>query len=141
MAVSTSPGFRPLQANGRWRAGTAFWYQPDLAEAAARGGDPGWAAEVADVYGAWAAGPGQPWAHAVAARCRALTAPAGQREPHFAEALRWHATGGRPLEAARAQLTYGEWLRREKRRSAAAAALLSAVETAARAKAPGCSPG
>jgi hypothetical protein len=122
--------FRPFQAGAQWRADTAFWYQPDLAEAAARGGDPGWAAETSAAYGAWAAAGGQPWALAVAARCRALTATAGQREPHFAEALRWHAKGaGRPLEAARTQLTYGEWLRREKRRSAAAVQLLRAVET------------
>jgi DNA-binding CsgD family transcriptional regulator len=122
--------FRPFQAGARWRADTAFWYQPDLAEAAARGGDPAWAAETSAAYGAWAADCGQPWALAVAARCRALTATAGQREPHFAEALRWHAKGaGRPLEAARTQLAYGEWLRREKRRSAAAVQLLCAVET------------
>jgi hypothetical protein len=94
--------FRPFQAGARWRADTAFWYQPDLAEAAARGGDPAWAAETSAAYGAWAADCGQPWALAVAARCRALTATAGQREPHFAEALRWHAKGaGRPPRARR----------------------------------------
>jgi DNA-binding CsgD family transcriptional regulator len=35
---------------------------------------------------------------------------------------------GRPFEAARTHLVYGEWLRREKRRSAAAVQLTSAVE-------------
>jgi DNA-binding CsgD family transcriptional regulator len=119
-------GFRVLRAGDKWRAETAFWYQPYLTEAAARGGDPAWAAEAAAAFCAWAADTGQPWALAVAARCRGLTE--GQPEPHFAEALRWHAKGcGRPFEAARTRLVYGEWLRREKRRSAAAAQLTSAV--------------
>jgi DNA-binding CsgD family transcriptional regulator len=78
------------------------------------------------LFCAWAAAAGQPWALAVAARCRGLTED--QPEPHFAEALRWHAKGGgRPFESARTHLVYGEWLRREKRRSAAAAQLTSAV--------------
>ena len=120
-------GFRVLQAGDKWRADMAFWYQPYLAEAAARGGDPAWAAEATAVFCGWAAGTGQPWALAVAARCRGLTE--GEPEPHFAEALRWHAKGsGRPFEAARTHLVYGEWLRREKRRSAAAVQLTSAVE-------------
>ncbi|MGH3206492.1 MAG: ATP-binding protein [Trebonia sp.] len=66
-------GFRVLQAGGKWRADTAFWYQPYLTEAAARGGDPAWAAQTATVFCAWAADTGQPWALAVAARCRGLT--------------------------------------------------------------------
>ena len=120
-------GFRILRASGKWRADTAFWYQPYLTEAAARGGDPVWAAETGAVFCAWAADTGQPWALAVAARCRGLTEC--QPEPHFDEALRWHAKPcGRPFEAARTRLVYGEWLRREKRRSAAAAQLTSAVE-------------
>ena len=121
-------GFRVLRASEKWRADTAFWYQPYLTEAAARGGDPAWAAETAAVFCAWAAASGQPWALAVAARCRGLTED--RPEPHFAEALRWHAKGcGRPFETARTHLVYGEWLRREKRRAAAAAQLTSAVTT------------
>ena len=119
--------FLVLRESDTWRNEMAFWYQPDLTEAAVRGGDPGWAAEAAAAFGAWAADSGQPWARAVAARCRALTE--SEPEPHFAEALRWHAKpGGRPYEAARTHLVYGEWLRREKRRSAAAAQLIAAVE-------------
>jgi DNA-binding CsgD family transcriptional regulator len=119
-------GFRVLRADDKWRGDMAFWYQPYLTEAAARGGDPVWAAETAALFCAWAAAAGQPWALAVAARCRGLTE--AQPEPHFAEALRWHAKGGgRPFESARTHLVYGEWLRREKRRSAAAAQLTSAV--------------
>lgn len=37
----------------------------------------------------------------------------------FAEAVRLHEEGGPPFERARTLLVYGQWLRREKRRTAA----------------------
>jgi DNA-binding CsgD family transcriptional regulator len=112
----------------KWRDFTAFWYQPDIAEAAARAGDPAWAGEVTEVYARWASSTGQAWALAVAARCRGLCDSSAHAERHFTEALRWHSGAGRPMEEARTRLVYGEFLRRRKRRADAAAQLTSAVE-------------
>jgi DNA-binding NarL/FixJ family response regulator len=94
----------------------ATLYAPDQVEAAVRAGQPDRAQAPAAWFGEWAAATGQPWAAAVAARCRALLSADGNAEQHFAEAVRLHALGGRPLEQARTRLVYGEWLRRERRR-------------------------
>ncbi|WP_431903411.1 helix-turn-helix transcriptional regulator [Nonomuraea sp. bgisy101] len=84
------------------------------------------AGEVAR-FEAWASASGQPWAAAVAHRCRALLAPRGEAEPHYRAALEWHAREGRPFEQARTELLYGEWLRRERRRADAGARLRAAM--------------
>lgn len=65
----------------------------------------------------WATDTGAPWAAALAARCRGLLANEDEQDQHFAEALRLHAQGGRPLDTARTQLLYGERLRRRRRRA------------------------
>ncbi|WP_285496642.1 LuxR family transcriptional regulator [Actinomadura sp. NBRC 104425] len=99
----------------------------DRVEAAVRAGDPDRARQPLERFQRWAQAGGQPWALAVAARCRALLDDA---EEPFAEAVRLHAEhGGRPFERARTQLLYGEWLRRSRRRSDARAPLRSALET------------
>lgn len=68
----------------------------------------------------------QPWAQAVALRCRALLSDQGE---HYTEALRLHEKGGRPFERARTELLYGEWLRRARRRNDARRLLRSALST------------
>jgi DNA-binding CsgD family transcriptional regulator len=112
----------------KWRESTAFWYQPDIVEAAARAGQPDWAGSVTDVYAGWASRTGQAWMLAVAARCRGLSSCGPDADRHFQEALRWHSGAGRPMEEARTRLVYGEFLRRRKRRADAAAQLISAIE-------------
>jgi DNA-binding CsgD family transcriptional regulator len=67
----------------------------------------------------------QPWARAVAHRCRALVEG---REEDYREAVRLHAQARRPFERARTSLLYGEWLRRARRRSEARDSLRSALE-------------
>jgi DNA-binding CsgD family transcriptional regulator len=101
---------------GTYHPQVATMYAPDLVEAAVRAGQPDRAQDPAAGFGEWAAATGQPWAAAVAARCRALLSADGSAEQHFAEAVSFHALGGRPLEHARTRLVYGEWLRRERRR-------------------------
>jgi DNA-binding CsgD family transcriptional regulator len=59
---------------------------------------------------------GRTWAHAVAARCRGLLAPAGEIDEHFMRALKWHEAAPLPFARARTQLCYGERLRRARRR-------------------------
>jgi DNA-binding CsgD family transcriptional regulator len=76
----------------------------------------------------WAEHVHQPWAQAVVERCRALTCPPSEVEQHFAMAVRLHAQGGRPLQRARTDLLYGEWLRRSRRPTDARTELRAALE-------------
>jgi DNA-binding CsgD family transcriptional regulator len=99
----------------------------DYVEACARLGEPERAAGAFARFDAWAVASGQPWAAAVAHRCRALLAPPGEAEKHYTAALEQHAHGGRAFEQARTQLLYGEWLRRARRRSDAGAQLRTAM--------------
>ena len=115
----------------------AMWALPELAEAAARSGQPdeaaGAVARLAELTGAGRTDFGL----GVEARCRALVSPPEAAEPCYREAIdRLGRTRLRP-ELARAHLLYGEWLRRENRRADArtqlrtAHDLLSAIGAAA----------
>ncbi|MEV0675189.1 AAA family ATPase [Actinosynnema sp. NPDC050436] len=105
---------------------------PDQVEAAVRLGDPDRAEPALRRFEAWAEAGGQPWAEAVAARCRALL---GDDESLYLRALDLHSRGTRPFEQARTQLLYGEWLRRVKRRSDARVPLRAALEAFGRLRA------
>jgi DNA-binding CsgD family transcriptional regulator len=72
---------------------------------------------------------GRTWAHAVAARCRGLLAPAAEIDAHFARALEWHDRAPLPFARARTELCYGERLRRARRRSDAREQLAGASAT------------
>ncbi|MGP4101885.1 helix-turn-helix transcriptional regulator [Nonomuraea sp. KM90] len=100
----------------------------DHVEACARLNRPDRAAEAFARFDAWAGASGQPWAAAVAYRCRALLAARGESEAHYDAALALHARGGRPFEQARTRLLYGEWLRRARRRADAGTQLRAALE-------------
>ncbi|MFJ8636896.1 AAA family ATPase [Streptomyces sp. NPDC093568] len=116
------------------------WLLPDLVEAAVRAGHPDRAAESIGRLTEWATASKHPAVLALLHRCRALTGPfeqPGDVERHFDEALRHHddsrheAGGndeGRPFERARTELLYGEWLRRERRRTDARSHLRAALE-------------
>ncbi|GAB3005606.1 helix-turn-helix transcriptional regulator [Saccharothrix stipae] len=100
---------------------------PDLVEAAARLGRHGFAEDAATWYDEWASSTGQPWARAVAARCRALLT---DDEQWFTTAVELHrANETRPFERARTELLYGEWLRRGRRKADARTHLRSALES------------
>ena len=88
-------------------------------EAAARCGDLDQAHGALAKYEAWANLADQPWAFAVVHRCRALVSDAASAEMHYRAAVEGHHQDGRPFEHARALLLYGEWLRRQRRRSEA----------------------
>ena len=97
---------------------------PDLVEASARLGRPDENAAI--WYDEWASSTGQPWARAVAARCRALLT---DDERSYAEAVDLHrVSDGRPFERARTELLYGEWLRRVRRKADARTHLRSALD-------------
>jgi DNA-binding CsgD family transcriptional regulator len=85
----------------------------------------GWVDELA----VFAEATGRRWALATVAVGRAMTADPGEAEPFFEEALSQHTLAGRPLDAARTELAYGEWLRRNQRRVDARQHLRRALET------------
>ncbi|MEU6742623.1 ATP-binding protein [Streptosporangium sandarakinum] len=100
----------------------------DYVEACARLNQPDRASAAFTRFDAWATASGQPWAAAVAQRCRAMLAPRDEVEEHYGTALTLHARGGRPFEQARTQLLYGEWLRRARRRADAGVQLRAALD-------------
>ncbi|MBF6398663.1 AAA family ATPase [Nocardia cyriacigeorgica] len=99
---------------------------PDLVEAAVRADAAQQAAEAGDRLTAWAQATGADWIRALDHRARALAAADDTAEQHFRVAL---ATGGRPFDTARTQLLFGEWLRRDKRKTEARTLLEAAAET------------
>lgn len=102
---------------------------PDHVEAAVRSGQLARATEPLGRFTTWAAQVRQPWADALVARCRALTAPDQCAGTYYESALAFHKTEERPFDRARTQLVYGEWLRRARRKTQAQAQLSSALET------------
>ncbi|MET7396077.1 LuxR family transcriptional regulator [Dactylosporangium sp. NPDC005572] len=102
---------------------------PTLVEAAAGVGRPELAAHALRVFEVWTACTANPTWLALAARCRALLAPPGEAEAHYAEALRLHVLGDSDFARARTELLFGQWLRRGRRPAAARQHLERALET------------
>src|SRR6266536_1643574 len=93
---------------------------PDLVEALASTDRLELAEETAAAFIEGFAQPGSPgWALALAARCRALLSSREDADAAFADAVRLHGESERPFDRARTELLYGEFLRRERRRTAA----------------------
>jgi len=99
---------------------------PDAVETAARVGRLGEAAERLNVIRAEAAVAPAGARRALLARCEALLATRNP-EDAFGEAIT-QAAALPPLQRARTELLYGEWLRRERRRTDARAHLRAALE-------------
>ncbi|MEV4016868.1 AAA family ATPase [Nonomuraea angiospora] len=99
----------------------------DLVEAAVRTGS-GAAAECLGPLQEWASYVRQPWADAVVLRCRALTGTAQEAEELFQGALRLHDKAQHSFAQARTELSYGEWLRRARRRGEAQHLLRNAMD-------------
>jgi DNA-binding CsgD family transcriptional regulator len=100
----------------------------DYVEAAVRAGDLEAARSRLALLETLARDVGAPWALAAAARCRGLLDSGPDAERHFTEALTLLEAVDRPLERARTELLYGEYLRRVRRRTEARARLRSAYE-------------
>ncbi|AKS36229.1 LuxR family transcriptional regulator [Mycolicibacterium goodii] len=106
--------------------GASNWSLPELIEAAARTGAVGVAENAMSRLEQMAAASATPWALGLAARSRALISDGDAAENSYREAID-RLTGTRVrAELARAHLVYGEWLRRERRRSEARAQLRTA---------------
>ncbi|MFF1699227.1 LuxR C-terminal-related transcriptional regulator [Streptomyces sp. NPDC058257] len=106
----------------------SVYFAPDRVEASARLGLP--AREPLEQFAQWADASGLTWADAVLHRCRALLEPDwATAHDLFSSAVRLHADSGRPWEAARTRLLFGERLRRERHKTEARLHLRAATET------------
>jgi DNA-binding CsgD family transcriptional regulator len=100
---------RPVGQPGLWI--------PELVEAAARGDEPEQAADALRLLSAAAEAVGTDWVAGVEARSRALLSAGPVAEALYMEAIERLAATPARVDLARAHLLYGEWLRREGRRS------------------------
>ena len=102
---------------------------PDRIDAAVRAGELTQARAWTDELAHFAEATGRPWALAAVAFGRATTSDPSDAEALFQEALAHHARARRPVDQARVQLAYGEWLRRSQRRVDARQHLRHALDT------------
>ena len=108
--------------------GVYQWTLTELIEAAVRTGETAVAAQTRDILAERTAAAGTDWAVGALALADALTGPPGQAEARYREAIERLAAGKMDMHRLRAQLLYGEWLRRENRRSEARNQLRAAHE-------------
>jgi DNA-binding CsgD family transcriptional regulator len=104
------------------------WALAELAEAAARTGQRERAVAAASQLSAIASASGTAWARGVAARSQALASDGQASEGLYAEAVELLRKTRMATQLARTRLCYGEWLRREKRRTDARDQLRAAYE-------------
>lgn len=97
--------------------GLACWVLPELVEAAARSGRVDAVLDEIRQLDEMAAASGTNWVLAVQARVRALTTEDGEAEKFHRESIDAYSATRLTVELARARLLYGEWLRRERRRT------------------------
>ena len=107
------------------------WALYELAEAAVRSHQPERAAAAAGQLSEIAEASGSNWARGAAARSRALLAEGRAADDLYREALDRLGRTRMATHLARARLSYGEWLRRENRRTDARNQLRPAFEALA----------
>ncbi|MST33369.1 hypothetical protein GHK86_11650 [Acidimicrobiaceae bacterium USS-CC1] len=117
------------EADPSGEAGLSTRAVSELVEAAAKAGDTALAGRALQRLTESTRAAGTEWALGVEARNRALLARDAAAEALYEEAIRRLASTGLRFELARAQLLYGEWLRRQRRRGDARRHLMAA-ETA-----------
>ena len=108
--------------------GPSLWALPELIEAAARTGNMEQAGDALERLAETTRASGGDWGLGIEARSRALLSHGERAEPLYREAI--ERLGGTRVRVhlARAQLLYGEWLRREQRRGDARHQLRAAHE-------------
>jgi DNA-binding CsgD family transcriptional regulator len=106
----------------------ATWGLVELIEAATRSGKPAQAANALERVAETTRASGTDWALGIEARSRALVSDGDAAEPLYREAIDRLARTRVRVALARAHLVYGEWLRRERRRTDARNELRIAYE-------------
>jgi DNA-binding CsgD family transcriptional regulator len=101
---------------------------PELAEAAVRCNEPELALRAVDALREKTQASGTSWARGVEARSQALISDGDGADALYRESIELLAESRLGVECARAQLLYGEWLRRENRRVDAREQLRAAHE-------------
>ena len=101
---------------------------PELVEAAVRCGEPDEAGRAVDALCEKTQASGTAWARGVEARSRALVSEGDDADALYREAISLLGESSLGVESARAQLLYGEWLRRQNRRVDAREQLRAAHE-------------
>jgi DNA-binding CsgD family transcriptional regulator len=104
------------------------WTLPELVEAAVRTGNDALAAKAFERLAECTEGSASDWARGIFARCRALVSPADTAEEHYREAIEYLSRTALRPEHIRAILLYGEWLRRQNRRTDARHQLQAAYD-------------
>jgi DNA-binding CsgD family transcriptional regulator len=105
------------------------WVWPEVVEAAARCGRVDRAAEASARFAGFARATGSDWALGVEARCRALLGDRDEAEALYLDSIDRLARTRIQVALARTRLLYGEWLRREGRRTDAREQLRAAHRT------------
>jgi DNA-binding CsgD family transcriptional regulator len=114
-----------LELRGEGHPGMVLYAVPELVEASVRAGQPDRATGAYERYQTWAQASDSAELRATAARCAALLK---NSEQDYEAALKWHAQSESLIETARTELLFGEYLRRERRRSDARGHLRAAEE-------------
>jgi DNA-binding CsgD family transcriptional regulator len=109
--------------------GLGSWARLELVEAGARGGARAVATDVLRHLEERTRAGGNDWAHGVWARSAALLSDGNVAETLHREAIERFDRGRVAVHLSRAQLVYGEWLRRENRRVDAREQLRAAHQT------------
>jgi DNA-binding CsgD family transcriptional regulator len=109
--------------------GTSSWALCELVEAGARSDQRQLASAALDRLSERTDASGTDWAKGLEARSRALLADDGRAEDLHLEAIERLGRSRMAADLARARLTYGEWLRRSRRRVDARQQLRSAYDT------------
>jgi DNA-binding CsgD family transcriptional regulator len=117
--------------------GVSSWAMPELVEAAVRSGRTKVASAALERLAERTRAAGTTFARGIEARSRALVTDGGAAEDAYLEAIASLGETSMGMFRARAQLVYGEWLRRESRRVDARAQLGEAHEFFIRAGADG----
>jgi DNA-binding CsgD family transcriptional regulator len=96
--------------------GLSVWTHAELVEAGARSGSPDLAGAALQRLEPITRATDTDWARGIEARSRALLSDGQDADALHREALDWLASSHSALHLARAQVLYGEWLRRDGRR-------------------------
>ena len=97
--------------------GSAIWPLVELVEAGSRTGELDLAARAFELLAAMTSASGTHWALGLERRCGALLAAGDEAEQLYCESIQHLDQTRQRWDVARAHLLYGEWLRRQRRRT------------------------